>query len=73
MTSAQPDGPTLEEIRRWSVTVDVTAAASALGVSRSNLYEQIRLDAAPVRTVRVGSRVRVVTASIIALLDVSAA
>lgn len=64
-----PAGPTLEEIRQWPATVDVTTAASAVGVSRAHFYEQIKLGTAPVRTLRVGGRVRVVTSSILALLD----
>lgn len=67
----RPPRPTLDEIRRWPATVDVTSAALAINVSRAHLYEQIKLDTAPVRTIRVGNRITVVTASILALLDLS--
>jgi excisionase family DNA binding protein len=65
--------PTLEEIKTWPATVSVGQAASALGVSRSHLYEQLRLGAAPVGVVRVGTRVRIVTASVLSLLGGKAA
>lgn len=62
-------GPTLEEIQQWPATVDVTTAATAAGVSRAHFYEQIKLGTAPFRTLLVGKRIRVVTASILAALD----
>jgi len=68
MDDSHSQRPTLAEIRRWAATTDVTATASALGVSRAHLYEQIKLGTAPIRTIRVGGRVRVVTASILTLL-----
>lgn len=61
--------PTLDEIRKWPATVSVELAALAVGVSRAHLYEQIKLDTAPVRTIRVGTRIVVITGSILALLD----
>lgn len=60
--------PTLDEIRSWPATVTVTQAATAIGISRSQLYELIRLDQSPVRVIKAGT-IRVVTASLIRLLD----
>lgn len=62
-------GPTLADVRDWSATVNVAQAATALGISRSQLYEEIRTGTAPVRTLRFGTRIRVVTTSLIALLE----
>lgn len=50
-------------------TMDVSAAAEVLGVSRASLYEAIKRGDAPVRTIRVGARIRVVTTSVVALLQ----
>lgn len=64
--------PTLTEIRNWPATVDVPKAAAALGVSRSHLYELVRRGEAPVKVLSFGSRHRVVTASLIRLLEEAA-
>ena len=61
--------PTLAQVREWPATVDVTQAASALGVSRSTAYELIRLDRFPARVLSVGHRRRVVTSSLVAVLE----
>ncbi|MGW3392798.1 DNA-binding protein [Streptomyces hydrogenans] len=61
--------PTLEEVRKWPATCEVTKAAQALGVSRAKLYGQIKSDTAPVKVLRFGRSVRVVTASLIRLLE----
>lgn len=60
--------PTLDEVRSWPATVDVTDAARALGISRSKLYALIQRDQAPVRVLNVGSK-RVITASLVRLLE----
>jgi hypothetical protein len=59
---------TLAELAAGPPTVDVETAAAALGVGRSTLYEWIRLGQAPVRTISVRHRHRVVTASLLRLL-----
>jgi predicted DNA-binding transcriptional regulator AlpA len=64
-----PAGPTLDEIRGWPVTVDVAAAAAALGVSKSHAYECIRTNTFPARTITVSGRIRVLSASILAVLE----
>lgn len=64
-----PSAPTLEDVRKWPATVEVTKAASALGCSRSQLYAQIKRGESPVRVLSFGTRIRVVTASLIQLLE----
>lgn len=64
--------PTLEEVQGWPATVDVTEACRAFGISRSHGYELVARDAFPARVIRVGSRYRVVTASIVAALSAPA-
>jgi hypothetical protein len=66
-------GPTLDEIRRWPAAVNVEDYARAMGISRAGAYESIRSGTCPVRTVKVGSRIKVVTASILKVLDPAAA
>lgn len=61
--------PTLDEVRQWPATVDVRQAAAALGISRAHLYELIKRGEAPVRTLPLGGRCRVVTASLVRLLE----
>ncbi|MDX3578668.1 DNA-binding protein [Streptomyces sp. FL07-04A] len=61
--------PTLDEIRGWPATVGVPEAARAMGVSKSQLYELIKRDKAPVKVLSFGTRHRVVTASIVRLLE----
>lgn len=63
--------PTLAEIRTWPATVEVPQAASALGCSKSHLYAQIKRGEAPVRVLTFGTRVRVVTSSLVRLLEAS--
>ena len=61
--------PTLDEIRAWPATVDLTTAAPALGISRSYAYELARRGELPCRVMHVGSRLRVVTSSLLPLLE----
>ncbi|MFF4448923.1 DNA-binding protein [Streptomyces sp. NPDC001502] len=63
------DLPTLEEIRGWPATVEVPMAATAIGCSKSHLYAQIKRGDAPVRVLTFGTRVRVVTSSLVRLLE----
>lgn len=63
-------GPTLAEIRQWPATVDVQRAASALGISKSHLYELIKQGNAPVRTLPFDAPIRVITASLLDVLGV---
>ncbi|MFE3202287.1 DNA-binding protein [Embleya sp. NPDC059237] len=61
--------PTLAEVREWPATVAVSQGARALGISGSLAYELIRKGEFPVRILTLGSSQRVVTASLIALLE----
>jgi excisionase family DNA binding protein len=66
-------GPiTLDEIKCWPAVVSVETAAAALGVSRSYAYELARSGSFPCKIVTVGSRVRVVTSSLVELLSSTA-
>ncbi|MET8377458.1 DNA-binding protein [Streptomyces microflavus] len=60
--------PTLDEIRQWPATVGVPRAATALGISRAQLYRLIAEGKAPVRVLDYGAK-RVVTASLVRLLE----
>lgn len=60
--------PTLDDIKTWPATVSVAEAARALGISKSQLYELIRTNQAPVTTLNLGS-IRVITASLVRLLE----
>jgi hypothetical protein len=61
--------PTLREIRSWAPTCDPANAALALGISRSTAYEVLRRGDFPARAIRVGGRWRVITASLIDVLE----
>lgn len=61
--------PTLHEIREWPASVDVNAAAAAFGISRSHAYDLVARGEFPAKVIRVGSRYRVITASIIRALS----
>jgi predicted DNA-binding transcriptional regulator AlpA len=62
-------GPTLDEVRGWPATVDVGRACRALGYSRSWGYALIAAGEFPVRVITTRGRSRVVTSSLLALLD----
>lgn len=59
---------TLDEIRGWPATVSVAKAATAFGISRAKAYQLVRAGRFPARTLPLGARVRVVTASILEAL-----
>ena len=61
--------PTLADVQAWPATVRVPQAALALGCSRSELYEEIKLGTAPVRTLEFGRRRVVITADLIRVLS----
>ncbi|MBB4931417.1 hypothetical protein F4561_002237 [Lipingzhangella halophila] len=65
------DRPTLAQIKRsWPATVNASEAARAIGCSKSHLNALIKQGQAPVQTVPgLGSRNRVITASLIRLLE----
>lgn len=61
--------PTLTDVKTWPATVGLTETAQALGISRSYLYQLVKTGDAPVRVLTFGTKHRVVTASIVALLE----
>lgn len=61
--------PTLAEIRRWPATVSVSEAARAIGCSRAHLYERVKRDDSPVKTIALGTRYVVITADLVRLLS----
>jgi predicted DNA-binding transcriptional regulator AlpA len=62
--------PTLREIKEaWPATVDVPSAGVVFGLSRSHSYELVSRGEFPAEVIKVGSRYRVVTASIIEVLS----
>ncbi|MCU1685319.1 MAG: hypothetical protein JWQ81_6058 [Amycolatopsis sp.] len=63
----------IDEIRDWPPVVGVPMAGGALGISRSYSFELARRGDFPAKVIKVGSRYRVVTASILALLEVEPA
>ena len=65
--------PTLDQVRRWAATCNVADGALALGVSRSSLYEAIADGKSPVETIVVGHRIRVLTHSLVTVLEGSSA
>lgn len=61
--------PTLADVRKWPATVSVAEAARAIGCSRSHLYERVKQGNSPVKTIGVGTRHVVITASLVRLLS----
>lgn len=61
--------PTLAEVRDWPATVGVPDAARAIGCSKSQLYDLIKRGQSPVKVLSFGARHRVVTASLVRLLE----
>ena len=62
--------PTLDEIRdTWPATVGVPQGATALGISKAHFYQLIREGQSPVKVLSFGNRHRVVTASLVKLLE----
>jgi len=60
---------TLAQVRKLPAAVDVSTAAKALGVGRATLYEAISEGNAPVQVIRVNRRMKVITASLVTLLE----
>lgn len=65
--------PTLEEVRGWPATVDVVTAGRPFGLGRNGAYEAVKQGRFPVPVIKIGSRYRVVTAEVLALLEASTA
>jgi predicted DNA-binding transcriptional regulator AlpA len=62
-------GPTLDEIKDWPATVSVRRACDALGYSASWGYQLIAQGEFPCRVIKVGTRSRVVTRSLLELVS----
>lgn len=60
---------TLDEIRTWPPAVNAEDGARALGISRAHAYVSIREGSFPAKTIKVGGRIKVLTASLIAVLE----
>ena len=67
--TAAPEQPTLDEIRQWPATVPVAQAARALGCSAPHLRNEIKHGTCPVKTIPLGTRHVVITASLVRLLS----
>lgn len=66
----QAERPTLTEIRtHWPATVDVPCAGAAFGLSRSHSYELVAKGSFPAEVIKIGTRYRVLTQSIIETLS----
>ena len=63
------DTPTLDAIRGWPATISVREAADALGYSHSWAYQLVAQDEFPCKVIKVNQRARVVTSSLVALLE----
>ncbi|MGW6891051.1 helix-turn-helix domain-containing protein [Streptomyces chartreusis] len=61
--------PTLDEVRSCPATISVSQAATALGISKSHLHVLIKDGRAPVKLVPLGGRHRVITSSLVRLLE----
>jgi excisionase family DNA binding protein len=60
-----------EALRRLPVVVDLVTAAVVLGIGRTTAYEMVRTGRWPTKVLRLGTRIRVPTAALRELLDVS--
>jgi hypothetical protein len=69
MTAAPLRRVTVAQLREMPATVSVETAAAALGIGRSTAYDAVGRGDFPAKTITVGRRLRVTTASLIALLN----
>jgi predicted DNA-binding transcriptional regulator AlpA len=63
---------TIARLQAWPAAVNVPPVAEELGVSRATLYAAIARGDAPIRTIRVAGRIKVLTQSLIDLLEADA-
>jgi hypothetical protein len=61
--------PTLDEVRAWPATVGVGRACEAIGISTSWGYQLIAQDEFPCKTITIRGRSRVLTTSLVSLLE----
>lgn len=69
MATRENQGLSLSAVRKLPAAVDVSTAARALGISRSSAYAAISEGRFPVATITVGRRTKVLTHSLIAVLE----
>lgn len=69
VSNGPADAPTLDEVRSWPASVEVPVAATAFRISRSHAYELVARGEFPAKVIQVGSRYKVITASIIQALS----
>ncbi|GHE84540.1 integrase [Streptomyces spiralis] len=62
--AADHGGMSLEEVLALPVTVNVVTAARALGIGHNKAYDLIKAGQFPVRTLAMGSTVRIPTAAL---------
>ncbi len=60
---------TLDQVRKLPATCSIEDAAAALGIGRATAYELVAAGNLPARVIPVGNRMKVVTASLIELLE----
>lgn len=61
--------PTLDQVRAWPPAINIETAAGALGISRATAYLYIKQNEFPIRTVKIGRRTKVITASLLEFLE----
>lgn len=71
VTDSRATQMTLEELLALPPTVNVTTAARALGIGVHKAYALIRSGTFPVRTLSLGSTVKVPTAALWGVLEVA--
>jgi predicted DNA-binding transcriptional regulator AlpA len=62
-------GVPLSEVRQWPAAVRVEDGARALDISRASAYQAIADGTFPARTIRVNRTLRVLTASLLEVLE----
>ena len=62
---------TAEQLRALPAVIDVPTAAAALAIGRTAAYELVRSGRWPTPIVRLGHRIRIPTAPLLALLGMS--
>jgi predicted DNA-binding transcriptional regulator AlpA len=69
MRPLRETGLTLKQVRELPAAIDVSTAAKALGVSRASAYQSITEGTFPVAVIKVNRRLRVLTASLVEVLE----
>ena len=67
--ACQLNRPSLAEVAGWPPTITPAEAAPVLGISRRSVYQAISDGTFPAQTLKVGGRIHVVTASLLAVLS----